>query len=326
MTAVQHQVEIGPRALRRRRAASTTWIPAVLVLALAAVSGWRDGGFWPAEALAVTAIAIILLAASLVIAPPDRVGAFVLISLAVLALWWLLRGVTAGSGTDFLPLGSSITAFAAAFAAVRPLTGRTREMAALALACLGAAGAIVGFAGLAWRWFPMAMPAQGLWRLSSSLTYADAAGLVLGLCLLLALGCDGSPRLVRVVVCLTAGGLLATQSRGAYLAFGCACLLVPARRYGEHLISLVAGAALGVAAVTSSPGNGPVPWLVLVLVGAVALAALDPRWVQRQLSQARTRTWVGAGLLGGLIGLGLLLAPSRDRSPGAGPQRSGPLG
>ena len=70
----------------------------------------------------MTAIAIVLLGAALVIAPPDRAGAFVLISLAFLALWWLLRAVTAGSGVDFLPLGASIVAFAAAFAAVRPLT------------------------------------------------------------------------------------------------------------------------------------------------------------------------------------------------------------
>ncbi len=307
MTAVQEQVEKGRRSPRGHRAPSATWIPAALVLVLAAASGWRDGGFWHKEALAVTAIAIVLLGAALVIAPPDRASAFVLISLALVALWWLFRAVTAGSGVDFLPLGASIVGCAAAFAAVRPLTGRAREMAALSLACLGAVGALVGFAGLAWRWYPMAMPAQGLWRLSSTLTYSDAAGLVLGLCLLVALGCDRSPLLVRIVVCLTAGGLLATQSRGAYVAFACACLLVPARRYGEQLLPLVAGVVLGVAAVASSPGNGPVPWLALVLAGAVAMAALDRRWVQRRWSQARRRNWVGAGALGGLIGLGLLL-------------------
>ena len=327
MRAVQRQVEMDSRAQRMHRSPSTSWIPAALVLVLAAAAGWQDGGFWYTEALAVTAIAMVLLAAALVIAPPDRISAFVLISVGLLALWWLLRAVTAGSGADFLPLGASIVAFAAAFAAVRPLTGGSREMAALALASLGAVGALVGFAGMAWRWFPMAMPAQGLWRLSSSLTYSDAAGLVLGLCLLVALGCDRSPLLVRVVVCLTAGGLLATQSRGAYLAFVCACLLVPARRYGEHSIPLVAGAVLGVAAVASSPGNRPVPWLALVLVGSVGIAALDRRWVQRQWSRAGTRKWVGAGALGGLIGLGLLLlhheialralAPSdQDRSAG----------
>ena len=91
MTAAQ-QVEMDPRAPREQRAPSTLWIPAALVFVLAAVSGWRDGGFWHSEALAVAAIAIVLLAAALVIAPPDRASAFVPVSLGLLALWWLFAG------------------------------------------------------------------------------------------------------------------------------------------------------------------------------------------------------------------------------------------
>ncbi len=82
------------------------------------------GGFWHAEALAVALIAAVLLIAALVAAPPDRRSTFVVASLGLLALWWYIRSVTAGPGTDFLPLGASIIAFAAAFAAVRPLVGR----------------------------------------------------------------------------------------------------------------------------------------------------------------------------------------------------------
>jgi hypothetical protein len=175
------------------------------------------------------------------------------------------------------------------------------------MACLGAAGALVGFAGLAWRWFPMAMPAQGLWRLSSTLTYADAAGLVLGVCLLLALGCDRFPLLVRIVVCLTAGGLLATQSRGAYLAFACACFLVPARRYAQLVVPLLAGVALGAAAIASSPGSTPVPWLVVVVLATVTIAACDRRGIQRAWSNAHTRAWICAGVICGAISVGLLL-------------------
>ena len=207
-------------------------------------------------------------------APPDRRSMSVVVSLGLLALWWCIRSVTAGAGTDFLPLGASIIAFAAAFAAVRPLPTRTRDEAALALAGLGAVGALAGFVGLVWRWFPLAMPAQGLWRLSSSLTYADAAGLVFGICLLLALGCSRAPSVVRVVVCLNLAGLLATQSRGALLAVACGCFLVPARRFGALAVPLAAGLALGVAAIASSPDNHPVPWLAALLVLAVALAVV----------------------------------------------------
>jgi O-Antigen ligase len=295
-----------------------------LVLVLAAVAGLRDGGFWHAGALAVALIAGVLLATAVVATPPNRRSAVVIAGLGLLALWWYVRSVTAGSGTDFLPLGASIIAFAAAFAAVRPLVGRAREEAALAMAALGAVGALAGFAGLSWRWFPLAMPAQGLWRLSSSLTYADAAGLVFGVCLLLALGCARAPAVVRVVVCLNVAGLLATQSRGALVAVACGCLLVPARRYGELAVPLLAGSALGVAAIASSPENGSVPWLAAVLVLGVALAAASRPGTALRWSATHIRVFVGlagigAALAGALlihheIGLRVLAPSDQDRS------------
>ena len=159
----------------------------------------------------------------------------------LLVLCWLVRALGRGDHRELPALGASMLGFAAAFVAVRPLLGPARQAAALALACLGAAGAAVGFAGLVWRWYPMAIPTQGLWRLSTTLTYSDAAGLVLGMCLLVALGVDRCPPLVRVTVCLCAGGLLATQSRGAYVAVACACLLVPWRRYVRFAVPLGAG-------------------------------------------------------------------------------------
>ena len=272
MTALQEQASSSQRGFPGERDRFERLVLPGLVLVLAAVAGWRDGGFWQNEALAVALIAGVLLVAALVAAPPDRQSAYVVGCLGLLAVWWYIRSVTAGAGTDFLPLGASIVAFAAAFAAIRPLPRRGRDEAALALAALGAVGVLAGFVGLIWRWFPLAMPAQGLWRLSSSLTYADAAGLVFGICLLLALGCTRAPTLVRVVVCLNLAGLLATQSRGALLAVACGCFFVPARRYGALAVPLVAGLALGVAAIASSPANHPVPWLAAVLVMALALA------------------------------------------------------
>ena len=120
----------------------------------------------------------------------------------------------------------------------------------------------------------MATPAQGLWRLSTTLTYSDAAGLVLGACLLIVLGTDLYPALVRMAVCLSAGGLLATQSRGAYAAVACACCLVPWRRYVRYLVPLIVGAGLGVAAIVTSPDTGRVPWLGAALILASGIAAV----------------------------------------------------
>ncbi|MFZ0250534.1 MAG: O-antigen ligase family protein [Acidimicrobiales bacterium] len=300
------------------------WGVPVLVLVLAAVAGWRDGGFWDGGAAAVAVIAAVLLIAALFRAPPDRREILVVGSLGLLVLWWFVRSVTAGPGADFLPLGASIIGFAAAFAAARPLIGRARQEAAVSMACLGAVGALVGFVGLVWRVMPLALPAQGLWRLSSSVTYADAAGLLFGVCLLLALGCERAPSLVRVVVCLNAAGLLATQSRGAYVAIACACFLVPARRYRDFAVPLLAGAVLGVAAIASSPQSRPVPWLGVV----VALAVGVSLWGERGVTWPRLGGWArvaGGGVaLGAAVGIAVLvhheiglraLAPSdQDRS------------
>jgi hypothetical protein len=136
----------------------------------------------------------------------------------------------------------------------------------------------------------MAIPSQGLWRLSSTLTYADAAGLVLGMCLLVALGLDAAPVLVRIAVCLTAAGVLATQSRGAYVAFLGACLVVPWRRYVHFAVPLVAGIVVGAGAIASSPDSGSVPWLGLLVVLAVGVSAAP--WPERLTLPARLTTRV----------------------------------
>jgi hypothetical protein len=209
--------------------------------------------------------------------------------------------------SDFLPLGASMLAFATAFATTRLLRAQTRQAAALGVACLGAAGAAVGFLGLTFRWFPMAMPAQGLWRLATTLTYSDAAGLVLAVCLLVALGADLQPRLVRIAVCLCAGGFLATQSRGAYVAFACGCVLVPWRRYVRFAVPLVAGVGLGVAAVASSPDAGRVPWLAVLVVVAVSVSAAAWKPVPRVLASHGVRAVAVVVLLCVLTAAALLV-------------------
>jgi hypothetical protein len=113
-------------------------LPAALLFGLAVVEGWRHGGFWPSDALAVAILSLLVLAAATTAAPRDPAGVLVTGSLLWSSSWWLFRAVTAGSADAFLPFGASILAFAAAFTAVRPLHERSRQVAALAVACLGA--------------------------------------------------------------------------------------------------------------------------------------------------------------------------------------------
>jgi len=170
MTAAQRNSVMRPHALPPAEALAPYRVVPALLFVFAVSAGLQDGGFWPAEAAEVAVVSAVLLAVAVIVAPLGRRSSLVVVSLVVLALWWALRALVARSGAGFLPFGGSILAFAAAFAAVRPLVGRTRELAARAVALLGGLGALIGFAGLLWRWYPMAMPAQGLWRLSSTLT------------------------------------------------------------------------------------------------------------------------------------------------------------
>jgi hypothetical protein len=287
-------------------AAPREWVLAAVLFGLLLIVGVREGGFWYADALLTAIASVVVLLIAVIVNPLDRRAGAVVVCAVLLAAWWAIRATATGSMSAFLPLGASMLAFAAALAAVRPLQARTKQLAALAVAVLGAAGATVGFVGLIFRWFPWAMPAQGLWRLSTTLTYSDAAGLALGVCLLLALGTESYPRVARVAVCLCAGALLATQSRGAYVAFACAAALVPWRRYIELVVPLIAGGALGVAAIASSPDPGAVDWLGVVLVATVVAAAVAAP--PRSFGRSRPR-WVAAWavVLVALAGTVLLL-------------------
>jgi hypothetical protein len=274
-------VQHGQGLLRPRPAVIASPITqgvAALLFVLMLVDGLREGGFWHADAFAAAVGSTILLLAAAAMHPFDRRSGTVVGALILLAAWWAIRAATAESTGQFLPLGASCLAFAGAFAAVRPLGGTAKQLAGLGVAVLGAAGSLAGFAGLVWRWNPMAMPAQGLWRLSTTLTYSDAAGLALGMCLLVALGVDRHRTLTRVAVCLCGGGLLATQSRGAFVAFALACALVPRHRYLRFLVPLLAGAGLGVVAIATSPDRGSVPRLGVALVVAIAIAAAPTTW------------------------------------------------
>jgi hypothetical protein len=274
----------------RRDPPNRAFLLAAPLFALVFVVGVREGGFWHADAVIAAVGSVFLLVAAAIVTPFDRRAICVVAALGALALWWGARAAVVGSLSAVLPFGASCLACAGAYAVVRPLRGPPRQLAGLAVVSLGAAGALVGFAGVVWRWFPLAMPAQGLWRLSTTLTYSDAAGLVLGMCLLVALGVDRHPLAVRLAVCLCAGGLLASQSRGAYVATACAAVLAPWRRYADLLVPLLAGVALGVVAVASSPETGAVPWLGVALVAAVAISAVPTTRVRAAAVDPRLRT------------------------------------
>jgi O-antigen ligase len=247
----------------------------VIVLGLMLVELARQGGFWKPDSLVVAVAAMILILGQVLFIPASRTHWAVICSLLALAAWWFIRASISGPGTNAMPFAASIAGFVAAFIVVSSLRTRERYLAGLAVAGLGTIGAALGFAGLFMRWFPMAMRAQNLWRLSTTLTYSDAAGLFLGLSLLVALAGDKRNLLSRIAVCLCAGGLIAAQSRGALIAVLCAAAFVPLRQYLEFLVPLIAGAVLGIAAVATSHTDQTVPLLGVVFVIAVLVSLMQ---------------------------------------------------
>jgi hypothetical protein len=286
------------------RSSEAAGVAGLILAGLVVAEGVRDGGFWHADALVVAVLSLGALAGQRWLAPLDRRGWAVVSSLVALSAWWLFRAASAHVVTHFLPLGASLLGAAAAFIVIRSQHAAQRAVTAAFVALVGAGVAVSGFVGLVVRWNPLAIPSQHLWRLSSPLTYADAAGLVLGMALLMALGSEIRPWLSRACACLCAGGLLATQSRGALIALVCAAALVPWRRYVLHLVPLVAGALLGALAVATSPWHHAVPALGVALVVLVALSVF---WVPgpRRPSR-RTVAWWSA--IVALVGTAAIVA------------------
>lgn len=266
------------------------------------------------------------------------------VPIAALAAWWMAGAIAHGVPGAFLPFGASMLGFVAAFLAMRGLDDRGRRIAAFGFVGIGAASAAGGLVAEALRAFPIAARAQQLWRVSTTLDYANAGGLMLAMALLVALGLDHRRRLTRLGVCLCAAALVATQSRGAVLAAALALCVVPLAQLAGELRALAVGTVAGLAVVAMSPGDSPRPFDIVVVVVAVLLTLLPPsapgrwrRWCTRPLDRRRmlgilAATVIALALLG-VGGLALRIPISRrlnqDRlaewSAAVGQWRSAPL-
>ena len=305
-------------------AADWMQLAALMLAGLVLAECVRDGGFWTSDALVVTILGAMVLVLRRWAAPRDRTRWTVAASVLALALWWLIRAGTAEGISRFLPLGASLIGFAAAFMVIGSLDASDRELAASFVGLVGALVAAAGFVGLVLRWTPLAIPAQHLWRLSSTITYADAAGLLLAVALLMTLSVETRPWVTRACVCLCAGGLLATQSRGAMVAFACAAAVVPWRRYLVHLVPLVVGILVGALAIATSPWHHRVPVLGVACLVAVGLSVAWPARLNPSRLSGRAITIaavavvvVAAGVIVTLhheIGLRAFSPSDRDRA------------
>ncbi len=236
----------------------------------------REGAFYPADAALVLCVSLVV-GIVLLFSGTDKRAIAVVAALGGLALWWLVRAAAQGRTGSFLPLGASMIGFGCAFLATRRLDDKYRVLATQLVVAVGAVSAAAGLVATTARWYPLAMPAQNLWRLSTTLTYSNAAGVLLAVALLAGLGLEQRAAVTKLMVCLCAAGLVATQSRGAVLAALVGVLVVPLAQLRRAAVTVALGVLGGLAVVATSSGGSAQPLAALAVAVAVVLAVALPR-------------------------------------------------
>lgn len=291
------------RAPSIARAADAAVLPVAIGLLSFATVG--QGAFYrPQGSFLAAALGALALASSTSLAglgPLVAGGAVLLVGVST-------SGLANGWGANTPQIVAALGSAVAIVPVVRRVIARGERAHLLqAVSWLGAGVALVGIAGVALHEAPWALRAGGLWRASSTLTYANAAGSLL----LLALGAsilllaDRSTTARRLAAFLTLAGLGATLSRGAVVG-AIAALAVLAALGGLGLLRSVlrpaAGALIALGALVPSIAGGPRPALGIagLLVGA-AVAAGQGRVARGRGRIAIVVVAAGAVAAGGLV-------------------------
>ena len=202
-------------------------------LLLTALAGgtYAQGAFYPRGQAWLAAL--LLVAAGLALAiRPIRLARRPILPGLTLAGWPVLSGVVAGQPTAGLRLGLLVAAVPLTIGCARRLGGSSARLLLDGLIALGGLLASIGWYGAVRHRTPLAIAGQGLYRAASTLTYPNAAGVLLAMIALLGLGLivaqpvtgrwNGRGGLLAVMLI----GVAATLSRGALLAFAAGLLVL----------------------------------------------------------------------------------------------------
>ena len=308
--------------------ALTILVPAALLVAL----GWADGVYHPRAWGALLVAAGVVLAAAALLGGEvelDRRRAVFAGGLVALAAWSLVsRGWALAP--DGAVLEAERTLAYAGLGGAALIAVPRRRLDELLVGVLSGVG-IVSAGGLVRH----ALGAAAVERLELPIGYANAAGIVACVAILLGLGlCVEGPaarRALGAAVCPPAAVvLLLSLSRGAMLAgaLGGVLLLATSRASGGWrraapvaLASLVAALLVEWAEPFAAPGrsSGEVAWLVVVgalATAAAAAAVLQPGEGAALLRGRTAATVAGAARLAAVVALGVagVLAVRDDRS------------
>jgi len=293
--------------------------PGALVVAVCAVASFAvldKGAFFTPASTVVLVASLCVLAASWLLAARAE-GAVRPEDLVLLALagWWLVASRLHGLGAHFAPLGVSVVGLVAAGVVVRSAPWAWRRVAAIYLVGIGVATSIAGLVGADLRWTPLALRAQDLWRAAGSLTYSNAAGLLVAVALLVATDDALAARWRPLAVAACAAGLVATQSRSAVLAAVVGFALVSRAEFVRNLAAIVMGTLAGLLSVAASAGPRAHPLALAASLAILAVCPLADGAVRARGARdaalsavARRRTALLAAAGGVLVGVALLAA------------------
>lgn len=263
---------------------------ALLVALAAAVTA--QGAFYQSDQRLIAAPLLVAVAATLIRARSLVVPWWMLVTGGALAAWALHLG-------EPIERGAGIAAMVAGVIGVVLVVASTShpERVALtgAVVVLVVAVALSGWWGVAIHSTQLALPGQGLWRASTTLTYANAAAGLIGPVGLFALarstvmrGLDRDRWMVGTLLLVV--GLLATLSRAGFIAFACG-LIVVVVRIGmvdviKSLIPVLLGSlvALGALGPSLTEEGNPQPAIALMgLLGAIVVVVVLSRQSPRHL-------------------------------------------
>jgi O-antigen ligase len=228
----------------------------------------------------------------------------VLLALGAFSAWWIVASIAWGVPSRAPLLVGTAVGFGAALVIGRSFDAVQRLAIHRNVVALGGVMAAVGLAGVVLRAYPFAMPHDGLWRVAGTLTYANAAGLLLALTLPLAVVLEGvHPATRRVAIFLILCGLLATMSRGAIFALVVVIPMLPRRCLREAAWPAFLAVCGAVACVATSSGGHAQPLVAVLLVALAVVAA-------RGAPALRSRTSAALLLLGVAAAALLALHPS----------------
>jgi hypothetical protein len=266
-----------PAGSTRQRLLAALLISALAGAAFAQGAFYTRGQVWLGGLLALAGC----LALTIRTAPPNLAGAPSRGWLAALVIatagWPLVAGAWHGQLPGGLRLGLLALAVPITIGCARRLTGNPARLLLDGLLGLGAMLAVLGWYGVLRHHAPLAIAGQGLYRAASTLSYPNAAGVLLAMLALVGIAqlAGGRPGHATLLTMLLIG-LAATLSRGALLAFAAGLLVLAtglpglaaglgARKVLAGLAWPLIGAAIGTLAL--------LPSMPVTAAGNPALAA-----------------------------------------------------